>query len=91
MSTIEESIEVHVPVATAYNQWTQFEEFPRFMEGVEQVRYRARARRCSAAPGTPSRPQVAARPGRSVRRTLPAPCRCTVLAGDGPGAPSRCR
>jgi uncharacterized membrane protein len=36
-STIEESIDVHVPVHTAYNQWTQFEEFPRFMEGVEQV------------------------------------------------------
>ena len=38
MSTYEESIEVQVPVRTAYNQWTQFEEFPRFMEGVEQVR-----------------------------------------------------
>ena len=38
MSTIEESIEVAVPVRTAYNQWTQFEEFPRFMEGVEEVR-----------------------------------------------------
>jgi uncharacterized membrane protein len=30
--------EVAVPVSTAYNQWTQFEEFPQFMEGVEQVR-----------------------------------------------------
>jgi uncharacterized membrane protein len=38
MATIEESVEVDVPVRTAYNQWTQFEEFPRFMEGVEQVR-----------------------------------------------------
>ena len=38
MSTIEESIEVKVPVTTAYNQWTQFEEFPQFMEGVEEVR-----------------------------------------------------
>lgn len=37
MSTIEESIEVEVPVRTAYNQWTQFEEFPRFMEGVEKI------------------------------------------------------
>jgi len=36
--TIEESIDVQVPVQTAYNQWTQFEEFPRFMEGVEEVR-----------------------------------------------------
>ena len=38
MARIEESIEVNVPVATAYNQWTQFEEFPQFMEGVEEVR-----------------------------------------------------
>ncbi len=38
MSDIEESIEVSVPVRTAYNQWTQFEEFPQFMEGVEEVR-----------------------------------------------------
>jgi uncharacterized membrane protein len=38
MSTIEQSIDVNVPVSTAYNQWTQFEEFPRFMEGVETVR-----------------------------------------------------
>ena len=38
MSQIEESIDVHVPVRTAYNQWTQFEEFPRFMEGVESVK-----------------------------------------------------
>jgi len=36
-STIEQEIEVDVPVSTAYNQWTQFEEFPRFMEGVESV------------------------------------------------------
>ena len=38
MSTIEQSIDVQVPVRTAYDQWTQFEEFPRFMEGVEEVR-----------------------------------------------------
>ena len=38
MATIEQSIEVDVPVRTAYNQWTQFEEFPTFMEGVEEVR-----------------------------------------------------
>jgi len=38
MSMIEKSIEVNVPVKTAYNQWTQFEEFPMFMEGVEQVK-----------------------------------------------------
>jgi uncharacterized membrane protein len=37
MSTIEQSIEVAVPVRTAYDQWTQFEAFPQFMEGVEAV------------------------------------------------------
>lgn len=37
MSTIEESIEVDVPVSAVYNQWTQFEEFPKFMQGVEEV------------------------------------------------------
>jgi uncharacterized membrane protein len=36
--TISGEVEVAVPVSTAYNQWTQFEEFPRFMEGVEEVR-----------------------------------------------------
>jgi uncharacterized membrane protein len=36
-TTIEQSIEVEVPIRTAYDQWTQFEEFPRFMEGVESV------------------------------------------------------
>jgi uncharacterized membrane protein len=35
---IEKSIDVEVPVRTAYDQWTQFESFPNFMEGVEEVR-----------------------------------------------------
>lgn len=35
---VEKSIEVDVPVRTAYNQWTQFEEFPAFMGGVQEVR-----------------------------------------------------
>jgi uncharacterized membrane protein len=38
MSQILESIDVDVPVRTAYDQWTQFETFPKFMEGVEYVR-----------------------------------------------------
>jgi uncharacterized membrane protein len=38
MARVEESIEVNVPVSTAYNQWTQFEDFPRFMDGVESVK-----------------------------------------------------
>jgi uncharacterized membrane protein len=36
--TVQETTEVDVPLTTAYNQWTQFEEFPRFMDGVESVR-----------------------------------------------------
>src|SRR3954449_13249816 len=35
---VEESIQVDVPVTTAYNQWTQFEDFPHFMGGVTEVR-----------------------------------------------------
>ncbi|HEX2626170.1 MAG TPA: SRPBCC family protein [Candidatus Limnocylindrales bacterium] len=38
MSKVEHSIDVDVPVRTAYDQWTQFEEFPRFMERVESVK-----------------------------------------------------
>ena len=37
MSMIEKSCELNVPIRRAYDQWTQFEEFPRFMEGVESV------------------------------------------------------
>ena len=37
MASVTESIEVEVPVSTAYNQWTQFESFPQFMSGVEAV------------------------------------------------------
>ncbi|GIF50640.1 polyketide cyclase/dehydrase/lipid transport protein [Asanoa ferruginea] len=38
MSGVTKSVDVAVPIRTAYNQWTQFEEFPRFMEGVQEVR-----------------------------------------------------
>jgi len=37
MSDVTQTVDVDVDVRTAYNQWTQFEDFPRFMEGVEQV------------------------------------------------------
>jgi uncharacterized membrane protein len=37
MGKIEQSIDVNVPVTTAYNQWTQFEEFPKFMSAVKRV------------------------------------------------------
>ena len=40
MATIEQSIEIEAPLTAVYNQWTQFEEFPRFMEGVEEVTQR---------------------------------------------------
>jgi uncharacterized membrane protein len=38
MATIEKSIDVGVPVSVAYDQWTQFEEFPQFMTGVLEVK-----------------------------------------------------
>ncbi len=38
MTTIEQSIDLDVPVRAAYDQWTQFEEFPKFMKGVEEIR-----------------------------------------------------
>lgn len=38
METIQKSIDVDVPLHTAYNQWTQFETFPEFMEGIQEVR-----------------------------------------------------
>jgi uncharacterized membrane protein len=38
LSTITESIDVDVNVTTAYNQWTQFESFPQFMEGVDSIK-----------------------------------------------------
>ncbi|MEU9644353.1 SRPBCC family protein [Streptomyces sp. NPDC048188] len=41
MSQVEESVEVDVPVHTAYNQWTQFETFPEFMGGVERIEQRS--------------------------------------------------
>jgi uncharacterized membrane protein len=38
MASVEKSIEVNLPVRTVYNQWTQFEEFPHFMDGIAEVR-----------------------------------------------------
>jgi uncharacterized membrane protein len=35
---VEKTVQVNVPATTAYNQWTQFEEFPRFMDGVQEVK-----------------------------------------------------
>lgn len=36
-TNVMDSVDVDVPVTTAYNQWTQFESFPKFMEGVERI------------------------------------------------------
>ncbi|QCO97418.1 SRPBCC family protein [Arthrobacter sp. 24S4-2] len=38
MATVQESINVSVPLSQAYNQWTQFQDFPHFMSGVDAVR-----------------------------------------------------
>lgn len=38
MSNIERYIDVNVPLETAYNQWTQFESFPEFMDNIEKIR-----------------------------------------------------
>jgi uncharacterized membrane protein len=38
MATVQKTIDCPIPIREAYNQWTQFESFPRFMEGVEEVR-----------------------------------------------------
>jgi len=38
MATIEKSVEVGMPLTAVYNQWTQFEEFPAFMDGVQEVK-----------------------------------------------------
>lgn len=38
MARVEQSIDVNIPLSAVYNQWTQFEQFPRFMDGVREVR-----------------------------------------------------
>src|SRR5688572_18564566 len=38
MAGIEKSIEIEAPIRTVYNQWTQFEDFPKFMDGVKEVK-----------------------------------------------------
>ncbi|MFE9468976.1 SRPBCC family protein [Streptomyces virginiae] len=41
MSQVKESVEVNVPIRTAYDQWTQFESFPQFMDGVQRIEQRS--------------------------------------------------
>ena len=74
-STMADRIEVECPISTVYNQWTQFEEFPKFMEGVESVqqldetRLRWRAGEGGSNPGS--------RPGASP---IPEPASALLLA-----------
>ena len=51
-SKVEKSIEVEAPLQRVYNQWTQFEQFPQFMAGVEQVKQLV-TRRCTGSPRSP--------------------------------------
>ena len=37
MASVQESVDVDVPIRVAYDQWTQFESFPKFMGGVERI------------------------------------------------------
>ena len=37
MASVQESVDVDVPIRVAYDQWTQFESFPEFMGGVERI------------------------------------------------------
>ena len=82
MATVQESIEVDVPLSQAYNQWTQFEDFPHFMSGVDSVtptrrhhrpfqdqhrRREARIRRPDHRPGT-GPAGVLGEPGRAAQR-----------------------
>ena len=80
MKTIEESIELDVPVSKAYNQWTQFESFPQFMEGVERVEQKDDT--CLAL-GREDRWRKAGAGTRGYHRTAPGAPRC--LEGARPG------
>ena len=83
MATIEQSIDVEVPVETAYNQWTQFEEFPRFMEGVEEVRQLDDTTlHWKVATGSPSSAAAAT----SVTRSSPSSIRMSGSPGATPTA-----
>ena len=83
MSTVEQSIDVDVPVRTAYDQWTQFESFPEFMDGVERsTRSMTRTRTgsprsvgssASSTPRSPSSTRTSASRGEpSTGPTMPA-------------------
>ena len=78
MSEIIETVDVDVPVRTAYDQWTQFEAFPLFMEGVKKVeqlddttlaldRRGRRQGRSAGRRGSPSRSPTSGSPGRRSR------------------------
>lgn len=69
-----EAVEVDLPVRVAYDQWTQIEEFPQFMEGVETVQELDDSHLNSADR------RRAARVGRGDHRADPGPADCLAFA-----------
>jgi uncharacterized membrane protein len=78
MASVMQSIDVHVPVRTAYNQWTQFESFPQFMEGVKEVRQRDDTHLHWVA-------EIMARPRNGMLRSS-SKCRTSAWPGQAPPA-----
>ena len=88
-STIDESIEVDVPVSTAYNQWTQFEDFPLFMEGVDDVQQLDDTRLHWVATVAGRRPSGTRRSSSSTRTSRSAGSARTARRRAAPSASSR--
>ncbi|MGC0369962.1 hypothetical protein RKD05_002214 [Microbacterium sp. SLBN-111] len=91
MAQVIETIDVDVPVRVAYNQWTQFEEFPHFMSFVESITQKtdtlthwkvkiAGAESVSSTPRSPSSTPTSASRGTvsAARRITPASSRSTA-------------
>ena len=81
MTTIEESIEIEVPVSTAYNQWTQFESFPTSWRASSGSSRRA-TRGCTGWPNRWREAGVGRRDHRTASRSPRG------LEGAGPGGPN---
>ena len=71
MASVTKSIDVNVPVSAAYNQWTQFDLFPQFMDGVKEVR-QLDDKRCIGAP----RSAAKSRSGTPHHRAASRPAYC---------------
>ena len=79
MASIIKTVEVDVPVRVAYDQWTQFETFPEFMEGVDEVRQIDDTHLHWVA-------DVAGSPRSGTRRS---PSRSRTCVSRGPARPAR--